>query len=191
MRVQGDTTEDAMIRAFVEAEIDSPIDGPRYTAVVGGDVQALLDPAASALRAQALRAVRGYPDAYLFTGFPRDVSWKLVAVSVDELGDFLYLNNEPGWSKLSRGSRLVRDGAANVETPVGVDKAASILGVEQAVRDGQTFPPIIAVALDESSPRVIVEGHTRATAYVRAPKPDDEVEAITGYSPSLARWHFF
>lgn len=105
MRVLRDATEDEMIRAFVDAELDSPIYGPRYAGYahkIGVDFDALLAPDASSLRARALRAV-----------------------------------------------------------------------------------------LDASSPHVIVEGHTRATAYVRALARDDEIEVIVGYSPALLGWHFF
>jgi hypothetical protein len=137
-----------------------------------------------------LRALRGYPVSALFTGFPSDPSWKLVAVPVRELGEFLYLR-EYGWVALSGGTRLVRDGAANVQTPGGAAKAPGIVAAEEALREGKRFQPIIAAAESESAVHILAEGHTRATAYVRALEADDEIEVIIGYSTNLRRWHFF
>jgi len=106
-----------MIRAFVEAEVESPVYGAAYARAAqafGADREALFHPDADRLRAKVLRAVRGYPVSALFTGFPSDPSWNLAAISVRELGGFLYLR-EYGWVALSGGTRLVRDGAANVQ----------------------------------------------------------------------------
>ncbi len=46
----------------------------------------LSDPASTDRRAKVLRAVRGYPDQFLFTRFPSDMTWKLAKVTVGELG---------------------------------------------------------------------------------------------------------
>jgi hypothetical protein len=69
-----------------------------------------------------------------------------------------------------------------------------ILAVEKDLKNGRSassYTPIIAAAVDEDSPRVLTEGHTRATAFVRALEPQDEVEVIVGYSPHLASWRYF
>jgi hypothetical protein len=92
---------------------------------------------------------------------------------------------------LSGGTRLVRDGAANVQTPGGAAKAPGIVAAEEAVREGKRFQPIIAAAESESAVHILAEGHTRATAYVRALDADNEIEVIIGYSTNLRRWHFF
>ena len=67
---------------------------------------------------------------------------------------------------------------------------------EEALAWGNTngsaaFLTVIAAAIGESETPILVEGHTRATAYVRALDPDDEIEVIVGYSPNLDNWHFF
>lgn len=191
-----DVTEDEMVLAFVRAEAFSARFGATFRRAMGGK-QAVYDPdlsdqAANAIRTQALAAVRGYrQDAYLFRGWPHNVNWKLMAVTVEELGRFLYANH-PTWTTLTQGSRLVRDGAANVETvPTHEDAKPNILAVERDVRSGQTYPPIIAAATGESSQHVLVEGHTRATAYLRALRPEDEIEVIVGYAPDVDGWLYF
>jgi hypothetical protein len=195
MRVVRELSDDEMIAAFVLAEVDSARFGRLYADLVGGNLSLYEgdDAHAKAYRREALRRVRGYgAGAYLFVGFPSDVTWRLIAVTADELGGFLYADY-PTWVTLSQGSRLVRDGAANVGAiHPSEDPTDGILAVEQAVRRGATLEPIIAAALNESSPHVIAEGHTRATALVRALNPDDElVEVIVGYSPGLATWRFY
>jgi hypothetical protein len=208
MRVLRDATEEEMIEAFVLAELDSTRHGQPYPQLAGlsGDLSRYRGstPLASALRRTALYLFRGYgQNEYLFAGFPTDAQWKLVAVPVGELEGWLYAH-EDTWLTLSEESRLVRDGAANVgkvdrlshATLPGVRAAvqgasACILAVEQDVRNGKAYQPIIAAALNESSPHVIAEGHTRATAYVRALDPDDEIEVIVGYSPRLATWRYY
>src|SRR5215210_1765685 len=149
-------------------------------------------PQARALRREALAQIRGYGrNAYLFRGFPSDVTWKLVAVPVGELADWVYAH-EPLWLALSANSRLVRDGAATVDK-VQVDRTTidALLRHEEALANGKSYQPLVAAALNESSPHVIAEGHTRATAYVRALTADAEVEVIVGYSPGLAAWHYY
>jgi hypothetical protein len=140
----------------------------------------------------ALFHARGFgQNEYLFAGFPTDVKWKLVAVPVGELKGWLYAH-EPTWLALSNNSRLVRDGAANVGKVPSVQQTSDcIIAVEQDVRKGKTYPPIIAAALSESTPHLIAEGHTRATAYVRALDAEAEVEVIVGYSSGLPTWRYY
>jgi hypothetical protein len=185
-----------MILAFVRAEAFSARFGATFRRAMGGKQAVynpdLSDPAANALRRHALAAIRGYGQcAYLFRGWPHAVNWKLVAVTVEELGAFLYANH-PTWTTLTHGSRLVRDGAANVETvPTHEEAKPNILAVERDVRRGQTYPPLIATATDKSAQHVLVEGHTRATAYVRVLERETEVEVIVGYAPAITGWLYF
>ena len=196
MRTIRGVTEDEMIFAFVRAEAYSARFGPIFRQVMGGKQaiynRDLTDASANAARRRALAVVRGYEqNAYLFRGWPEDVQWKLVAVSVEELGGFLYAN-DPTWTTLTQGSRIVRDGAANLETvPTHEDAKPNILAVERGVLGGQKLEPLIAAATDQSAQHILVEGHARATAYVRVLEPGQETEVIVGYSPGLAGWHYF
>ena len=74
------------------------------------------DPAENRARKNALAMVRGYGvNTYLFTNFPTDATWIRLACTRDDIGAMKYANH-PTWITLSHGSRLVRDGAANVES---------------------------------------------------------------------------
>jgi hypothetical protein len=93
--------------------------------------------------------------------------------------------------RLSGGSLLVRDAAAGVkENRVSDPVNARILELASRITEG-AYPPdeLILVAEAEANEHVILEGHTRATAYAIA-KPQVEIAAIVGYAPSLQGWLF-
>jgi hypothetical protein len=183
-----------MIEAFVLAELESSRHREPYVNGVRGHLPLFKGATqqARALRREALAQIRGYGrHAYLFRGFPSDVTWKLVAVPVGELANWLYAH-EALWLALSENSRLVRDGAANVgKVPVDQKTIDAILRIEEDLANGKSYQPLIAAALNESSPHVIAEGHTRATAYVRALDIEAEVEVIVAYSSGLATWSYY
>ena len=127
-----------MVLAFLRAEIHSP----RFRAVVigalGGDRSLVYSPrlddsTQNTRRRRALAAVRGFGvGTYLFRGFPSDVEWRRVALTREEVGGLQYANH-PTWVTLSDGSRLVREGAANVERiDTGDGTNANILEVERS-----------------------------------------------------------
>jgi hypothetical protein len=194
MRLVRDITEDEMIEAFVLAEVKSTRFGANYAYVAAGDTTLYEGDSVDAKGARrfALAQIRGYgTNRYLFTGFPTNASWKLMAVPRRELEGWLYAH-EDTWLALSHNSRVLRDGAANVGKVAAVaDTSDNILAVESDVRSGKRYPPVIAAAVSETSPHILAEGHTRATAYVRALDADDEIEVIVGYSADLPMWRYY
>lgn len=113
--------------------------------------------------------------------------WKLVEVMISELGDFRYVR-EPSWVQLTGGSLWVRDGAANAAVEPLDETKARIQAVEREIREGVTFPPIVATAEGEAQLHVLLEGHSQASAYVRALEPSDTCGVIVGYVSSLSGW---
>ena len=62
--------------------------------------------------AKILGEVRGFGrNNLLFGGFPGDTSWRRVLVELPDFDRLKYINRDAGWLGLSRGTRLVRDGA--------------------------------------------------------------------------------
>ena len=198
VRVLHEVSEDEMILAFVRAEASSPTFRDAALRGLGGDEgpveRGRLDvPADNEARREALSRYRGYgQDALLFPGFPTaDVEWFRVALTREDIAGLLYARWE-SWIELSAGSRLVRDGAANVgKVHPADDPSAGIAATEQAIRDGKPLDELIVVAERLHSQHVLVEGHKRATAYARALSDDAEVEAIAGYSPRITLWQLF
>jgi len=198
----GPATADEMVLAFLRAEIDSP----RFRSSqglllrellqqIGYDPNSLIDSGdigcaqANAVRRDILRQWRGYgDDKLLFAGMPTDVAWRRARLQPDEIGRLQYCNH-PTWVKLSGPSRLVADGAANigkVEAQDNVCKHVAQLAIR--VRLGERFPELILVqALGGGF--IVLEGHTRATAYVLAPVRVP-VEALIGSSPGIGQWAF-
>jgi hypothetical protein len=85
---------------------------------------------------------------------------------------------------------LVRDGANRLALEPG-EVLIAVEAIERDIENGPSYPALIAVAKDAEGPFVLVEGHTRATAYCRALSESDEIEVIGGYSPDIASWRFW
>ncbi len=96
-----------------------------------------------------------------------------------------------------RGTRLIADGAKNVGKrwpPEAADKdpSPSILVIAAKLEKGGSFPELIFVGEPEAPPDqlVLVEGHSRATAYVYAGAAP-EIEALVGFSSGIVKWRWY
>jgi hypothetical protein len=199
MKLLERVTEDHMVAAFVQAEIDSPTFGDCYMQGLQFygreraifDAPDLTDPSANAIRRGVLQGCRGYPTDYLFRGWPDDVEWWRAEVTRGELGECKFCNY-PSWNVLTEGSRLIKDGAANVDRVQAPDNInPKIKALIPLVEEGQRFPELLVVATTTTAQAVVMEGHTRATAYVLAKKgAPDPVPVLAGFSLKLATWPF-
>jgi hypothetical protein len=191
----GSATEHEMIAAFLQAEIHSSrfqkyLFPPHYHGCARALIEApdFNDATANAER-RALLAYRGYPGRLLFTGFPPNVAWSRVRLEPQDFVQMRYAN-EPSLIALSGMSRLVSDGAKNFAA--GVPAAAPmehVKGIISALRAGNRFPPLIAAA-DTDGSLILIEGHSRATAYMVTGLPDN-LEAFAARAPSFTGWHFY
>lgn len=199
MREIGTATEEEVVLAFLKAEIDSPRFGPTYVQILRNsqlDRGSLIDdPDLSnandnRLRVELLSSVRGYrKGTFLFRGFPRDVHWRRAELLPEHVRELKYANF-PTWTHLSKGSRLVADGSANIDTVQTDENAeANIKAVAAAILAGQRYPELIAVE-DVDKSLILVEGHTRATAYVLVGF-EEPVSCFVGSSPSMHLWAFY
>ena len=196
---RGAANENDMVLAFLQAEIDSHRFGRIYRENLDQnhicraeliDNADLADAQQNSIRIQLLKAVRGYQaDTFLFAGFPKTVTWRRAELPVSELGRLRYANY-PAWNALSEGSRRVTSGARNVDKiEAGENVNANIRAMAELVMGGARFPPIIVVEA-ENGDLIVVEGHTRATAYVIAAKPA-LIELIIGTSTQMKRWRYY
>jgi len=221
--VVGPSSEDEMVLAFLQAEVDSPRFGNlARTAVRDMNLVTnphLDEPRENARRRTALQRYRGFgSNDLLFRGFPAvEATWERVRLTRDDLGGLLYAKAGE-WVLLSRGSRLIADGAEHVgvnAVPTSPEIAASasavgwpprvldtpdwrakvreasegIEAVKKELGTGRVYPETIIFAEGRNAPHIIAEGHTRATAQFLHMDAADEVEVLVGYAP-LADWVF-
>jgi hypothetical protein len=199
----GPASENEMVLAFLRAEVDSPRFGQYYKPclnqlreMAGSAPQSLIDDADlgssrdNALRIELLKAIRGYrANQRLFIGFPDDAQWRRVGLEPSDWYKVKYAKH-PTWVALSGGTRIVADGAKNlgsVDAPE--DSERNIKAVEAQLRRGKRYAELIGAA-GPAGEIILVEGHTRATAYALAQLPD-LAECILGSSPTMSSWAFY
>src|SRR5713226_6369189 len=198
----GPATENEMVLAFLRGEIESPRFGALYKQCFdqlrpfGFNPQKLVEnadlrsPRDNAQRIEILKAVRRYrANQALFTGFPNDVMWRRVWLEPDDWNTVKYANY-PTWVTLSGGTRIVVDGAENIDSLVAAEDAnRNIRTVADDLRSGKRYAELIGVD-GEVGKVILVEGHTRPTAYALAQLPEC-AECIVGSSQTMRTWAFF
>lgn len=195
MELLSTASEDEMVCAFLVAELDSPHWSAFIRRLLRADLGIVThpsvdDPTESLIRRLVLAAYRGYGiENYLFVGFPDDATWSRATVTTAELGSFRYANCEP-WAPLAGGARLVRHGAERLEV-VPNDRLTAVQAIEDRLHQGDNYPPLIAAGIDSDGEHVLIEGHTRATAHVRASAPSRDIDLIVGHSSAMAAWRYW
>lgn len=197
MRDLGEVSEDDMVLAFLQAEIDSPRWRSCYQtdSVFDRSVIDLPDkrsPQENQTSRELLGRVRGYGrNGLLFTGFPVAVVWHRIILEQAELPKLKYANH-PAWVRLSGGTRLVVDGARSLRSPENPVEAAfaHIPAIVEDVKGGMRYPPLIGVHQKDTENILLIEGHSRATAYAVAQLPS-QFECIVGSSLTINSWAFY
>ena len=194
-----------MVAAFLQAEVHSSRFGDNVrnlaarwglslTAVKEPDIT---DVTENRLRSLILRDFRGWgQNAFLFAGWPRQLSWRLVTIATEDIPRLRYAA-APEWVALSRGTGFVHIGAQRVReqdpTVVGDERYQSVLGIVASLQAGTTtFPPSIMIGTPKGECVVVVEGHSRVTAFVAEGRPQ-QFEVIYGSAPvsRLSTWGWF
>jgi hypothetical protein len=197
----GPATENEMVLAFLQAEIDSPRFGLAYptffdqvnrfgitrqTLLENADLNSQRD---NALRTQLLGVLRGYRrNSLLFAGFPDDVRWRRVGLQSDDWEKVRYAR-ERSWIDLSGGTRRVLDGANHIDISQIGNPNDHIRAIASDLRNGKRYPPLIGVENDEGE-IILAEGHCRATACAIT-RPRHGIECIVGKSPSFGNWRYY
>jgi hypothetical protein len=159
----GSTSCAEMVLCFLRAEIDSDRN-PDYLNAIHAcrldraslvDKPDLADSHANCTRETILGAVRGYGrNDYLFHGFPQDTTWRRASLDPSEFGRLKYINCAP-WFELTKGTRSVQDGVANLNNDPKL--AGSVADVSRKLRHGVPMEDLILIEnLDNRL--VILEG---------------------------------
>jgi hypothetical protein len=194
MEVVGPATDDEMILAFLRAEVHSQRFKEAARSSLGHDLSLVYEPrlddvAQNLARKNALSAYMGYGrDEWLFAAFPSDVEWQHVLVSHEELGGLRYARCDP-WFAMSGGTLKVSLGAANVANFPEINH--NVAAIMKELANGRSYPELILAAESLDAPHILVEGHSRATAYYLSIHTPRQVPAIAGYSSLLSSWRFY
>jgi hypothetical protein len=189
---QGPASEDDVVLAFVQAEIDSPKWGPSYRAALQAhgwaradliDAADLSDLQANRNRRALLGDVRGFGRGTgLFQGFPSDAAWRRVSIELPDIQRLKYINHDADWLELSGGTRLVQVAARNLQINRRI--AANVCRTRREIEQGRCTVALILVKASNDE-LVVLEGHTRATAY--AVLADRPFTAFIGMSSLMNR----
>jgi hypothetical protein len=189
-------TEDEMVLAFLQAELESPVHGSRVRAAIGEAALItspdLNDADENRARIRALSMTRGYArNIWLFRNLPTDIEWAHIQTTVAELARMKHMDYE-SFRQLTMGTLIVGDGASNIDAVTACDDLnRRVRLVEDAIISGETWPPLITIATGLDAAHRILEGNTRASASVLALPGNRIVPMIAGYSPRMREWHWY
>jgi hypothetical protein len=206
MEELGAATEDQVILAWLQAEIESPRfqayligDPPKPTHLARGLALARnpdLDNAQhNAERRRIIASAHGFGrGALIFAGLEDDIKWRKVRVSIDDVAAMLYSNRNATWTTLAPATRKVAEGASNASRVFsGDDTNMHILSLARIICHTEPTPEVselICLRLPDGSISLL-EGHTRATAIVmEGHKLPRGVEAFIGDSASIKSWAY-
>ena len=202
----GAATDDHVVLAWLQAEIESP---PFQAYLIGDPPKpshlahalelarnADLDNAEhNAERRRIIAAAHGFGrGALIFAGLEDDISWRRARVSTDEVAEMLYSNRNATWTTLAPATRTVAEGASNAARLfTGDDMNLHILSLARIICHADPAPelsPILCLRMPDGAISLL-EGHTRATAMVlEGHRLSQGVEAFIGDSPSINSWAY-
>lgn len=204
MQDLGPATEDQVILAWLQAQIESPdfqaflIGNPANPANLSAALKAarspdLRDPEQNALRRHIIASVYGFGQGTgSFEGLANDIAWRRVHVTADDISEMLYAKRSGAWQMLSPATRKVAEGATNVgHIFTGDSTNMVVLSLASGIcHSDKKVPEIIALRRPDGR-IVLLEGHARATAIVlEAHRFPNGVTAYIGDGPSVANWPY-
>ncbi len=204
MEDSGAATEDQVILAWLQAEIESPgfqqylIGDPPNPANLSLALKLarspdLHDDEQNRMRRQIVANTHGFGMGVgQFQGLANDIKWRRFKLTAGEVGEMLYASRSGAWTILAPVSRKVAEGASKVGH-VFTGDATNMVVLSLAYGINHTdkkVPEIIALRRPDGL-LVILEGHARATAIVlEASRFKHGVEAYVGESPSVPNWAY-
>jgi hypothetical protein len=200
----GEASEDQVILAWLQAEIESPdfqafiIGNPPNPANLSAALKAarspnLRDDQQNALRREIIGSVYGFGKGTgTFEGLGNDITWRRFRLSTAEVGEMLYARHEGAWRLLSPVTRKVVEGATNVgHVFTGDGTNMVVLSLASGLCHSEKKVPEIIALRRPDGVFVILEGHARATAIVlEAHRFPNGVHAYIGDGPSAANWPY-
>jgi hypothetical protein len=200
----GAATEDQVILAWLQAEIESPgfqqylIGDPPNPANLSLALKLarspnLRDDEQNRMRRQIVANTHGFGMGVgQFQGLANDIKWRRFKMAPGEVGEMLYASRSGAWTILAPVSRKVAEGATNVgHIFTGDATNMVVLSLAYGINPGDKKVPEIIALRRPDGHLVILEGHARATAIVlEATRFKHGVDTFVGESPSVASWAY-
>jgi hypothetical protein len=200
----GGATDDHVVLAWLQAEIESPdfqafiVGNPPNPANLSVALKAartpeLRNPEQNMYRREVISSIYGFGRGKgSFEGLGTDIVWHRFKLTTDEVGEMLYARHESAWRLLSPVTRKVVEGATNVgHIFTGDSTNMVVLSLASGLcHSDKKVPEIIALRRPDGV-FVILEGHARATAIVlEAHRFPNGVHVYVGDGPSVANWPY-
>jgi hypothetical protein len=200
----GSASEDQVILAWLQAEIESPgfqqylIGDPPNPANLSLALKLarspnLRDDEQNRMRRQIVANTHGFGMGVgQFQGLANDIKWRRFKMAPGEVGEMLYASRSGAWTILAPVSRKVAEGATNVgHIFTGDATNMVVLSLAYGINHSDKKVPEIIALRRPDGHLVILEGHARATAIVlEATRFKHGVDAFVGESPSVASWAY-
>jgi hypothetical protein len=141
------------------------------------------------IRKALLQRYRGFgANALLFTGFPSDVTWRFVEIEPKD-HHLLFFAKEENWMKVAEGTRSVQRAATRIaRLEERGETADRVRAIQKDLTNGKSMAPLILVE-GRNGMLILVEGHSRATAYVGLNWP--HISAVLGFSSTMHNWRYY
>lgn len=200
----GEVTEDHVMLAWLQAEIESPdfqqyiIGDPPNPAYLSMALKAarsvnVRDAEQNELRRRIITKTHGFGQGTgSFQGLDNDIKWRRLRLTTDEVAEMLYARQTGAWMILAPATRKVAEGATNVgHVFTGDQTNMVVLSLASGIcHSEKKLPEIIALGAPDGR-LIILEGHARATAIaLEAHRFPHGVDVYAGESPSVAHWAF-
>ena len=205
MQDLGAATEEQVILAWLQAEIESPdfqayiVGNPPNPTNLSAALKAarqpdLRDAEQNALRRRIVTSVYGFGEGTgSFEGLGRDIVWRRVRVTTDEVGEMLYARRSGPWQLVAPVTRKVAEGATNIgHVFTGDSTNMVVLSLASGLcHSEKKVPEIIALKRPSDGRLIILEGHARATAIaLEAHRFPKGIEVYVGEGASIAGWAY-
>lgn len=203
MQELGGASEDQVILAWLQAEIESPdfqafiVGNPPNPSNLSYALKAarspdLRDEEQNRFRRELITQVYGFGTGKgAFEGLG-ELVWKRIKLTAAEVGEMLYARQDGAWRLLSPVTRKVTEGATNVgHVFTGDQTNMVVLSLASGLCHSEKKVPEIIALRGPDGQLVILEGHARATAIVlEAHRFPDGVQAYVGEGPSVESWPY-
>ena len=170
MKIIRDASEEEMILEFLKGEINSiRFNNELFDAlneyhlnrdiIDNGDI---FNSEENKKRLDVMKVFRGYPDKELFNNFPKNIMWKYVELSKEDINNIYYINYDY-WNELSNNTSSPIEAVKNIKKGIEIFDVSNkpfLDGVK--LLKNRPFPPVILLTCNDEK-YLIIEGHSRMT----------------------------